>query len=423
VAGGASGDQVRVLDLREPRRSDGEQALYDFAVSMEVDLDARGIVDRARAATGLTDFGDPGLLERLSAQVSAVEADRGLSGLGRYIIYQRLLGLLCARLRFEDYVARYPEALQVELESPIIVVGLPRSGTTHLVNLLAADYRFRSMPWWEVVEPIPVVGDGPGRDGLDPRYLRCLAGYEVTRRAAPLTALMHDRPPWSIEEDCELVDLDLCSYTLEWHARVPQWRDVYLSLDQTAHYAFLRRELQVLSHLRGGTRWVLKTPQHLEQLGPLMETFPDATIAFTLRDPVAVLQSAITMLAYGDRLRRIAIEPDELASYWTDRLERLLRASVRDIHLVPESKRVDVEFHEFLSDNLAMVERILGVASCDLDERSRADMTTYLAQNARDKEGRMVYDLRGDFNLDPEILYDRFAFYYEAFPQITREVW
>ena len=71
-----------------------------------------------------------------------------------------------------------------------------------------------------------------------------------------------------------------------------------------AHYAFLRKELQVLSYLRGPNRWVLKTPQHLEQLGPLLRTFPDATIAFTLRDPVAVLQSALTMLAYGDRVRR-----------------------------------------------------------------------------------------------------------------------
>src|SRR6185437_2211021 len=130
-------------------------------------------------------------------------------------------------------------------------------------------------------------------------YLRAAADHEAMRKTAPLTALMHDRPPWSIEEDCELVDLDLCSYTLEWHARVPAWRDIYLDLDQRRHYAFLRRELQVLSYLRGPNRWVLKTPQHLEQLPALMATFPDATIALTLRDPVAVIQSAITMLAYG----------------------------------------------------------------------------------------------------------------------------
>ena len=199
------------------------------------------------------------------------------------------------------FIVRHPETKDVQLEPPIIVVGLPRSGTTHLVNLLAADSRFRSLPWWEAAEPTPVLGDGPARDGVDPRYLRCLAAHEVTRKIAPLTSLMHDRPPWSIEEECELFDLDLCTYTLEWHARVPTWRDHYLGLDQREHYAFLRRELQVLTYLRGPNRWVLKTPQHLEQLGPLLATFPDATIAFTSRDPVAVLQSAITMLAYGDR--------------------------------------------------------------------------------------------------------------------------
>ena len=110
------------------------------------------------------------------------------------------------------------------------------------------------------------------------------------------------------------------------------------------------------AHLRGPNRWVLKTPQHLEQIGPLLSTFPDATIAFTLRDPVAVLQSAITMLAYGDRMRRVAIEADDLAAYWIDRIERLLRAAVRDAHLIPADQRVDVEFGRFMADDLAMAE-------------------------------------------------------------------
>jgi hypothetical protein len=414
--------EVRIKDLREPQRTLEEQSSYDLALSMEVDLDIDGIIADAQSATGLHELGDPTVLDRLAAQITTVEADSGLSGLGRYIIRERLVGLLKARLRFEDHVSRYPEALELELEPPIIVVGLPRSGTTHLVNLMAADARFRSLPWWEVIEPIPVIGDGTGRDGMDPRYLRCLATYEITRKIAPLTALMHDRPPWSIEEDCELVDLDLCSYTLEWHARVPSWRDFYLGLDQKVHYAFLLRELRVLSHLRGPNRWVLKTPQHLEQIGPLLSTFPDATIAFTLRDPVAVLQSAITMLAYGDRLRRVHIAADDLAAYWIDRIERLLRAAVRDARLIPAEQRVDVEFGEFMADDLAMATKILGVAGLDLTGRARSELVTYLAGNPRAKEGRMIYDLRADFGLEPDELYERFAFYFEAFPQITREV-
>jgi hypothetical protein len=244
----------------------------------------------------------------------------------------------------------------------------------------------------------------------------------MSRKVAPLASLMHDRPPWGIEEECELIDLDLCSYVLEWHARVPAWRDHYLGLDHRAHYAFLRRELQVLTYLRGPNRWVLKTPQHLEQLGPLLETFPGATVAFTLRDPVAVLQSAITMLAYGDRLRRVSIELDELAAYWIDRIEQLLRAAVRDAHLIPADQRVDVEFGAFMADELAMATTILSAAGLAVTERCRSELTTYLAGNPRGKEGRVVYDLRGDLGLSPEELYHRFAFYFEAFPQITKEV-
>lgn len=413
---------VRIDDLREPRRSPPEQSLHDLAQRMTVDLDPAGIVAQARRDTGLDDLGDTDVEARLAVQCRAVDADTGLSGLGRSIVRTRLLQLLTSRLRFEDFVRRHPEALDVELAPPVIVVGLPRSGTTHLVNLLAADSRVRSMPWWEVREPTPVLGDGPGRDGVDPRYQRCFAEWELTKQTAPLTALMHDRPPWSIEEDCELVELDLCAYTLEWHARVPGWRDHYLTLDQRPHYAFLRRELQVLSYLRGPDRWVLKTPQHLEQLGPLLATFPDATIAFTLRDPVAVLQSAITMLAYGDRLRRVEVEADDLATYWSDRIERLLRAAVRDAHLIPTAQRVDVEFGAFMDDDLAMATRILEVAGMEPTDETRRELTAYLDGNPRGRDGRVVYDLRGDFRLDPADLYERFAFYFAAFPQIRREV-
>ncbi|MBY0279322.1 sulfotransferase [Candidatus Binatia bacterium] len=413
---------IRIDDLRAPRRSPQQQAAYDYGRTLQVDLDPDRLMKEAAQRTGLADFGDPMLRDRLAAQCRATDADTGLSGLGRLGVRQRLLALLSARLRFEDYVRRHPEALDVRLEPPVIVVGLPRSGTTHLVNLLAADSRFRALPWWECQEPTPFPGDGPGRDGVDPRYLRALAIYELQSASAPELAAMHDRHPSVIEEDCELVDLDLCSYTLEWYARVPLWRDHYLALDQDAHYAFLRRELQVLSHLRGPRRWVLKTPQHLEQLGPLLRTFPDATIALTLRDPVAVLQSAITMLGWGERMRRVEVDADGLAAYWLDRIERLLRASVRDLHLIPAERRVDVEFGAFMADELGTVTRILDAAGLGVPDETRKQLEGYVAGNPRGKNGRMIYDLRGDFGLDPHRVRERFSFYFEVFPQIRAEV-
>jgi len=413
---------VRIADLREPRRSPEEQRIHEMSLTMEVDLSPAALVASARKRTGLHDLGETGVEDRLAAQVAAVDADAGLSGIGRFLVRRRLVGLLSARLRYEDFVRRHPEALDVELDPPVIVVGLPRSGTTHLVNLLAEDTRFRSLPFWELVEPIPVLGDGPGRDGVDPRFRRAVEQHRVTREASPLTALMHDQAPSSIEEECELMDLDLCAYPLEWLARVPGWRDVYLGLDQHAHYRFLRQQLQVLSYLRGPRRWVLKSPQHLEQLGPLTAAFPDATIAFTLRDPVAVLQSALTMLAYADRTRRVTVDADRLAAYWVDRIERLLRSAVRDAHLIPPARRVDVPFHSFMGDQLGTATRVLHTAGLAIDDDAVARLRGYIDAHPRGKEGRLVYDLRGDFRLDPDELYDRYAFYSEAFEGIRREV-
>jgi len=415
-------NEIRIDDLREPRRTPEEQQVYDLGLTMEVDLSPAALVATAERRTGLSDFGDPSLLDRLGAQVDAVDADEGLSGIGRFLVRRRLVGLLTARLRFEDFVRRHPEALEVELEPPVIVVGLPRSGTTHLVNLLAEDTRFRSLPFWEILEPTPVLGDGPGRDGVDPRYLRAVADHEAALAASPLTALMHDRSPSSIEEECELLDLDLCTYVLEWHARVPSWRDHAEQLDQYAHYRFLRQELQVMSYQRGPNRWVLKCPQHLERLGPLLAAFPDATVASTLRDPVAVLQSAITMLAHGDRTRRVEVDADGLAEYWADRIERLLRASVRDAHLIPEHQRIDVNFREFMADDRAMGLRIIEQAGLGVTDTARNQLDAYVASNPRGKEGRIVYDLRADFGLEPDELYERYSFYFDAFPQIDREV-
>ena len=97
--------EVRIDDLRLPNRRGAERSLYQHALTMQVDLDLHGIVEEARASTGLSEFGDPALIDRLAVQVAAVEADRGLSGLGCSIIRGRLVGLLAARLRFEDFVA------------------------------------------------------------------------------------------------------------------------------------------------------------------------------------------------------------------------------------------------------------------------------------------------------------------------------
>jgi hypothetical protein len=406
---------MRIEDLALPVLSDEQRGILDALAARPVHIDPERLVEHARRTTGLTDLGDPSILDRLAAHVAAIEADTGLTNLGRLVLKTRIGRLLENRLRRRDLLRRQPEIHDIEITAPLIVVGLPRSGTTHLVNLLAQDPRRRALPYWESQEPIPVPGEGPGPDGVDPRFARWQAIHATEQVLAPMTRLMHDRFPAAIEEEVEIMDLDLNSYTLEWHARVPTWRDYYLGIDQDAGYDYLRTTLKVLTFLRGPRTWVLKSPQHLEQLGPLIRTFPDATIAFTHRDPVAVITSAITMLAYGDRMRRHAIEPEDLAAYWVDRVERLLRACVRDRDLVPAEQSIDVVFGDFMADELGTVARFYDRAGVDLPEDVRRRFTDYLDSNPRGKHGRMTYDLRGDFGLDPAALRERFAFYLDRF--------
>src|SRR5205823_2697032 len=183
----------------------------------------------------------------------------------------------------------------LELGPPIVVVGLPRSGTTHLVNLLAADRRLRSMPLWESQQPVPDRNEETGPDGADPRHRRCEQSWRAMEALLPHLPAMHPMAPDHVHEEIELQLPDFASYELEWVARVPRWRDHYLAHDQTPHYRYMLRVLKILQWQRPGERWVLKSPQHLEQLGPLLAALPDATVVVTHRDPVSVVQSAATM--------------------------------------------------------------------------------------------------------------------------------
>jgi hypothetical protein len=278
----AAPERIRIADLAAPILSESQRAVVAWAETQPVVLSEDAVVAAARARTSLADFGADDFRPRLRVWLAAIADDVELNALGRLGLFAHGVRALANRLRVEDMLRRHPEIHAVAIERPIIVAGLPRSGTTHLVNLIAADTRLRSLPYWESLEPVPVVGEGPGRDGRDPRWTRCLQSYRQMLAQMPLLQAMHDMPPEHIHEEIELQELDFGTYLLEWLARPPRWRDYYLGLDLRSSYAYLRKVLQLLTWLRGPRRWVLKSPQHLEQLLPLLDVFPDATIALTI---------------------------------------------------------------------------------------------------------------------------------------------
>jgi hypothetical protein len=406
---------IRIDDLGAPVLNEIQQMGIEYGESTHTELSVDAVCAAATARTGLEEFGPGDFRERLGLQLAEMDADEERTGLGRMLMFSDCTRYASNRLLIDDLLSRHPEILEIPITQPVIVVGLPRSGTTHLVNLLAADTRFRSMPLWESYEPVPNPREPSEVAGVDPRWTRAEGTWQAMQTAAPLVAAMHPMEPDHVHEEIELQLPDFSSYTHEWVARAPKWRDYYLSHDQARHYAYMKTVLQIMQWYQPRERWVLKSPQHLEQLATLLATFPDATIVVTHRDPVAVAQSAMTMTCYGARTAYRSTRPEWYRDYWTDRIGRLLDASLRDREVLPPQRSVDVLFHEYMADEIGTLERVYECAGMEFTQRARTEVAAYQRAHPRGKEGRVVYDLRRDFSTTPAELRSRFGAYHDRF--------
>lgn len=412
--------EIRIDDLASPRYSAQQRSILEFGETLDVSLDAREILDEAATALSLRDYGAPDFMPRLELLCEEWGGDEGLNNLGRLSLRNKLLQYAKNRLLIHDTLKRHPEIHEVEIARPIIVAGLPRSGTTHLLNLMAADRRLRSLPLWESFEPVPLPKEVPDGHSADPRYVRCDEAWQMMLQTVPHLAAMHPMNPDHIHEELELMGPDFASYNFEWLSPSPRWRDYYYANDQQPHYDYMKTVLRILTWQDGDrdgsqTRWVLKCPQHLEQLPVLDRVFPDATVVITHRDPVSVIQSAATMLCYGQRMSRHRIDPPATARYWADRVHHLLQACVRDRELLDESRSIDVLFHEFMADDIAMAKKIYARAGLDMNGTAEEALRSFAQSNRRGGQGRVVYDLEGDFGLSASELRKRFDFYFQRF--------
>ncbi len=239
-------------------------------------------------------------------------------------------------------------------------------------------------------------------------------GVDFVDASMPLFKRMHEMTVDHVHEEIHLLAIDFSSMFFETLGLIPTWRDFYLGHDQTPHYEYLKTVLQVLTFLRGGTRWVLKSPQHTEQLRALSTVFPDATFVLTHRDPVSVTASMVTMITYTARMGVTAPDPCQYGAYWSARIEDLLLGCVRERDLLPDTQAVDVRFHEFMADDLATVQRIYEVAEQPFTDDTRDAMDAFIATHPRGRHGTVVYDLT-DFGLDPTERRAALAPYVERF--------
>ena len=407
-------ESVVLEDLARPSFSAEAQPILDMmaALAPECPLDADALCAKATADTGLDDFGPSDYRERLDVYLSALRDIDGLHPAGVVNFYGQLLQLLKNRLLLADLLHRHPEINDIELRSPVVIAGLPRTGTTHLHNLLASAPTFRTMPYWESNEPFPL----PSEEGVqpDPRRARMDVAVDVINLLMPHFALMHEMTTDHVHEEIQLLANDFSTMLFETLADVPAWRDYYQAHDQTPHYQYLATQLKAMQFLRGGDRWLLKSPQHLEQVPVLNRVFPDSIVVFTHRDPVPVALSMVAMITYSARMHRSPVPVEQIAAYWIDRLEQMLNALVRDRDVIGADRSVDVRFDDFMADELGVAERVYALAGEPFTDAARTAVTGYLAGHRRGRLGTVAtsYEM---FGLAGDDLRTRFAPYVERF--------
>ena len=415
----ASPGTVRIRDLGDPQLPEPVVALRESmrGTAAALDFNLEALEGIAAKDAGLDDYGDDIYREPYTVLLRALDGESGLGPLGRLSSWNQIRQFLINRLLVVDYLKQHPQAAQVEIVAPVVICGLPRTGTTHLHNLMSADANLRSLPWWESLEPVPPLSEQSVerldvRD--DPRWQRADAGLANLNTVLPYTRRMHDMYTDHVHEEIHLLAIAGSTMLFDCFAPIPSWREWYKATDQTPYYLWTKKILQVLQHQRGPERWVLKSPQHLEQFHCLMTTYPDGWFILTHRDPVSITASFCTMVTYSARMSQERVDVDRFGRYWAGIIEDFLRAAVRDRELLPSARSVDVRFDDFMADDVATVARIYEWCGQPFTAAVQSAMDQFMVDHPRGKWGSVEYHLE-DFALDRVERRNALRFYSERF--------
>lgn len=374
-----------------------------------VDFEADRLVAEAVESAGCDDFGELPWREGLEALLATY--DRHVRDpAGRRRCRSRVLGLIGTRLRCERALRELPAVGEQTIDAPLFVTGLPRSGTSALLNLLAAAPDSRALLQWEAQFPDPWPGSAPGDE--DPRYPHLVKALAASRGA-------FDRIHYSdadTPEECILLHAyALHGVQLGFEIMLEPYRSWLLSQDLEPLYRFQKRLMQLLSWRRPGGRWVLKAPAHLWALETILEVFPDARFVWCHRDPQAAvpsmnsMNSALLDMYAGDwsHLDRATIGR-RLMEWYALSLERGLAARER----LPEERFDDCSHAECVREPLALAERLLDAAGMAPDASALVALRAHAQAHPPGRHGRHTYRA-GDHGLDREMIGRRFAFYTE----------
>jgi hypothetical protein len=377
-------------------------------------FDREVLLDKACEQTGLDDFGDDYFYQPLGILLNSLEADACLNPVGRVCAHSDILRMLCNRLRVQQDRKRHPQIAEEIISRPLFITGLPRTGSTLLHALLAHDISSRSPQIWEVMHPCPPpVKLSYNRDPRIYKTAKELKWMDIVMPGFKRVHLIDARLP---QECIAITGHAFISYLFESMYFVDSYRAWHDSRDKHPAYEYHKQFLQHLQWRAPGDHWVLKAPSHMFALEALLQTYPDARIIFTHRDPLKVLPSCASFTevlrgSFTDYVDRKKLGT-EIARHW----ERGARLAV-DFSQKNGSSRgrlLNVLYADLLRDPIAAVRKIYRHFDMKLTAGSEMAMLKFLAENPQNLHGVHRYSL-GEFGLDGDNETRLFEFYARSF--------
>ena len=375
-------------------------------------LNVQAMVDNARRRTGLTEFGDESFLPALQTLVASINDEAELTPVGVLLQRQQIEAVLANRLRARDVLERRPEIRELTIGKVVLITGLARTGTTMLQSLVASHPDIRALKSWEAQNPVPFAREGRRGSGRRRRHARM--AERALRYVAPALWAVHPLQHDVAEEDVFLLGASFMSQMPAAMMHIPRFAHWLDHQDRTSAYGYLRTLMQILQWQRPRPYWVLKTPEHLEHLGVVLETFPDATVVQTHRDPLVAVTSFLSMVAHAHGVFSDRVDPVAIADFWVAKVRRMIERSIETRSAAAPDRFVDVHYADLLRDPMAQLARIHGQSGIPFDDAARAAAARTAARNVQGRFGRHVYKA-ADFGLDCVALVRAFGDYQARF--------
>ena len=387
----------------------------------EISLDPKDLMTEAADRTGgLTDLGDGPFLDPLHLLVDSIESEARLNPVGRMIAKERILGHAVNRLLYANDRKQFPEIAKQAIDGPVIIIGLPRTGTTILHDILAQDPANRAPMTWEVTYPSP-----PPETAIyetDPRIATCEATFPETDERQPGFKAIHPMGAQLAQECIVMWGEAMCTPLFHNQFRIPKYQDWVDQVADFSHvYDLHYKQLQHLQSRHAGERWVLKTGGHMWALDKMLATYPNARVVFTHRDPVDSVTSFASLTTIVRGVGSDDVDPTEIAADWTARLQRVvLRAlEVRASQQFPEARFYDMRFSDFVVDQFAVVEKIYEALEIPMTDEGAARMRAFIDANPKGKHGQHSYTPE-EYGVQPDLVRSDFREYIEHFDLMPR---